>query len=188
MEPSTMDKSALPYRPCVGLMLANRDGLVFVGRRIDRPNSEPDAWQMPQGGIDPGEDETAAALRELGEGNGPRRPPCRHHRPLGGGICLRPARRAGRQDLGRALSRTDPALVPAALQGRGPGHRYRRASSGRIRRLAVGARRAAGRPHRALQEGALSQGRRRVPIPALTTPKRRFRWLTCRNNLRPELR
>ncbi len=65
-----IDKSALPYRPCVGLMLANRDGLVFVGRRIDRPNSEPDAWQMPQGGVDPGEDEAVAAMRELGEETG----------------------------------------------------------------------------------------------------------------------
>ncbi len=70
MEPSTIDKSALPYRPCVGLMLANRDGLVFVGRRIDRPNSEPDAWQMPQGGIDSDEEEEQAALRELGEETG----------------------------------------------------------------------------------------------------------------------
>lgn len=63
-----IDKSALPYRPCVGLMLANRDGRVFVGRRID--NKEGDAWQMPQGGIDKGEDEDTAALRELGEETG----------------------------------------------------------------------------------------------------------------------
>lgn len=67
---SPVDKSALPYRPCVGIMLANRNGLVFVGRRIDRPNSEPDAWQMPQGGVDPGEDQAAAAIRELGEETG----------------------------------------------------------------------------------------------------------------------
>lgn len=62
-----IDKSTLPYRPCVGIMLANRDGHVFVGRRIDQSRAEPDAWQMPQGGVDPGEDATAAALRELGE-------------------------------------------------------------------------------------------------------------------------
>ena len=45
------DGDDLPYRPCAGIMLANRSGLVFVGQRIDNPG---DAWQMPQGGIDDG--------------------------------------------------------------------------------------------------------------------------------------
>ncbi len=58
----------LPYRPCAGIMLANTDGRVFVGRRIDNPDS--DAWQMPQGGIDDGEDPRDAALRELSEETG----------------------------------------------------------------------------------------------------------------------
>ena len=58
----------LPYRPCAGVMLVNADGLVFVGQRIDNPDS--DAWQMPQGGIDEGEDAQAAALRELEEETG----------------------------------------------------------------------------------------------------------------------
>ena len=58
---------ALPYRPCAGVMLVNRDGRVFVGQRID---STLEAWQMPQGGIDAGEDALAAALRELGEETG----------------------------------------------------------------------------------------------------------------------
>lgn len=58
----------LPYRPCVGIMLVNRDGKVFVGQRIDNPES--DAWQMPQGGIDDGEDPADAALRELREETG----------------------------------------------------------------------------------------------------------------------
>ncbi|PZU60158.1 MAG: RNA pyrophosphohydrolase [Sphingobium sp.] len=58
---------ALPYRPCVGIMLVNMDGKVFVGQRID---NQVEAWQMPQGGIDPGEDERTAALRELGEETG----------------------------------------------------------------------------------------------------------------------
>ncbi len=58
----------LPYRPCAGIMLANKAGKVFVGQRIDNPDS--DAWQMPQGGIDVGEDAEAAALRELTEETG----------------------------------------------------------------------------------------------------------------------
>ncbi len=62
--------SSLPYRPCVGVMLVNAEGKVFVGKRID--NKEGDAWQMPQGGIDEGEDLRAAALRELAEETGVR--------------------------------------------------------------------------------------------------------------------
>ena len=62
------DFSNLPYRPCVGVMLVNGDGRVFVGKRID--NREGDAWQMPQGGIDDGEDLRTAALRELWEETG----------------------------------------------------------------------------------------------------------------------
>ena len=59
----------LPYRPCVGLMVLNRTGLAFIGRRIDGPEhvDREHAWQMPQGGIDPGEDPWPAALRELQE-------------------------------------------------------------------------------------------------------------------------
>jgi putative (di)nucleoside polyphosphate hydrolase len=57
----------LPYRPCVGVMLVNAEGHVFVGQRRDR---DQDAWQMPQGGIDPGETPREAALRELEEETG----------------------------------------------------------------------------------------------------------------------
>jgi len=59
----------LPYRPCVGTMLLNRDGLVFIGRRSGGPEhiDLAHAWQMPQGGVDPGEDTWLAALRELYE-------------------------------------------------------------------------------------------------------------------------
>jgi len=54
------------YRPAVGIMLLNREGRVFVGRRIDMPAGLA-AWQMPQGGIDPGETPREAAQRELEE-------------------------------------------------------------------------------------------------------------------------
>src|SRR5215510_16572590 len=63
------------YRPCVGIMVLNRDGLVWVGRRLDAP-AEPEGpgawWQMPQGGIDAGEEPARAALRELLEETGVR--------------------------------------------------------------------------------------------------------------------
>lgn len=57
----------LPYRPCAGVMIVNGDGKVFVGQRID---STLEAWQMPQGGIDPGEDAETAVIREVGEETG----------------------------------------------------------------------------------------------------------------------
>ena len=60
------DKSQ--YRPCVGTMLINANGEAFVGKRID--NREGDWWQMPQGGVDDGEDLDTAMLRELGEETG----------------------------------------------------------------------------------------------------------------------
>jgi len=67
--------SDLPYRPNVGAVLFNRDGLVFVARRADMPNAEGPAggWQLPQGGIDEGEDPREAVLRELEEEIGTRR-------------------------------------------------------------------------------------------------------------------
>ena len=72
-----MSKSGHPvptdYRPCVGIALFNRDGLVWVGRRADaagEPEGKGAWWQMPQGGIDAGEDPVVAALRELREETG----------------------------------------------------------------------------------------------------------------------
>ncbi len=60
------DIARLPYRPNVGVMLANGAGRIFVGERLDSPG----AWQMPQGGIDAGETPRDAALRELEEETG----------------------------------------------------------------------------------------------------------------------
>ncbi|UTW55821.1 RNA pyrophosphohydrolase [Kordiimonas sp. SCSIO 12610] len=61
--PGKAELENLPYRPCVGIMLINEDGQIFTAERLDKPG----AWQMPQGGIDKGEDIEAAALRELEE-------------------------------------------------------------------------------------------------------------------------
>ncbi|MDZ5452866.1 RNA pyrophosphohydrolase [Labrys sp. ZIDIC5] len=63
------DRSTLPYRPCAGAALFNAQGKVFVGRRKSRAGSAPGSfeWQMPQGGIDEGEDPREAAIRELHE-------------------------------------------------------------------------------------------------------------------------
>ena len=63
------DIEKLPYRPNVGVMLLNADGLIFTAQRKDRPAGT-SAWQMPQGGIDKGEDARGAALRELEEETG----------------------------------------------------------------------------------------------------------------------
>jgi len=62
-----IDPETLPYRPCAGVMILNGEGKIFVGRRID---TTLDAWQMPQGGIDPGEEAEAAAIREVEEETG----------------------------------------------------------------------------------------------------------------------
>jgi len=63
------DIANLPYRRNVGIMVINAEGLVWVGQRRDREPGQ-EAWQMPQGGVDPGEDPHTAALRELEEETG----------------------------------------------------------------------------------------------------------------------
>jgi putative (di)nucleoside polyphosphate hydrolase len=69
-----VDPADLPYRPCVGAMVLNGAGLVWVGRRKFEPDSEtgdrPQLWQMPQGGIDKGEEPLEAARREIFEETG----------------------------------------------------------------------------------------------------------------------
>jgi putative (di)nucleoside polyphosphate hydrolase len=64
---TTVDPSTLPYRPGAGIMLVNRQGKVFVAQRLD---STLEAWQMPQGGLDEGEEPREGALRELEEETG----------------------------------------------------------------------------------------------------------------------
>lgn len=64
IENGFLPREQRPYRPCVGIVLLNADGHVFTARRND---TYTDAWQMPQGGIDPGEEPRDAAFRELEE-------------------------------------------------------------------------------------------------------------------------
>ncbi len=70
----SFDTSELPFRPCVGIMLLNKQGLVFIGRRLQLSRKgevlDQYAWQMPQGGIDRGENPLDAAKRELLEETG----------------------------------------------------------------------------------------------------------------------
>ena len=165
----SLPDSDLPfYRPGVGIMLVNRDGPVFVGRRIDMPAGLA-AWQMPQGGIDPGETPREAALRELheeigtdkaeilGETRGwlhydlPRR--ARRRDPWGG-------RYRGQRQKWFAMRfiGEDGDIDPAATEHPG------------IRRLGMGRGRAPARVDRAVQAPALSRGARRA-APLLRRPR-----------------
>ncbi|MGA7326431.1 MAG: RNA pyrophosphohydrolase [Rhodomicrobium sp.] len=69
---ASIDPNLLPYRPCVGIMLLNKKGQIWVGRRFDDlvQLEVQKRWQMPQGGIDDGEEPKRAALRELHEETG----------------------------------------------------------------------------------------------------------------------
>lgn len=76
MPETAIQANDLPYRPCVGVMVLNADGLVWAGQRATDGNTEysghPKLWQMPQGGIDKGEQPLQAAIRELYEETGMR--------------------------------------------------------------------------------------------------------------------
>ena len=67
--PHSPEPPQLPYRACVGIMVLDRGGRAFIGRRRNGPEhvDVTHVWQMPQGGVDPGEDSWQAALRELYE-------------------------------------------------------------------------------------------------------------------------
>jgi putative (di)nucleoside polyphosphate hydrolase len=101
--------SSLPYRPNVGAVLFNRAGLVLVARRADLPNAEAPAggWQLPQGGIDEGEDPRQAVLRELEE-------------EIGTGL----AEVIGEHDAWLTYD-LPPELIGVALKGRFRGQRQR---------------------------------------------------------------
>ena len=69
----TQDESKLPYRPCVGAMILNSEGLIWIGRRFDAPSiaqGRGQWWRMPQGGIDEGEEAARAVVREVREETG----------------------------------------------------------------------------------------------------------------------
>lgn len=71
--PTAEQRLPTAYRPCVGIMVINREGLVWMGRRVGAPDDAEGQghwWQMPQGGIDEGEDPRMAAIRELAEETG----------------------------------------------------------------------------------------------------------------------
>ncbi|WP_336069973.1 RNA pyrophosphohydrolase [Nitratireductor rhodophyticola] len=75
MARNNMSADDLPYRPCVGIMVLNDRGLAWAGRRIVQPDTDElsgatQLWQMPQGGVDRGEDPREAAYRELYEETG----------------------------------------------------------------------------------------------------------------------
>jgi putative (di)nucleoside polyphosphate hydrolase len=123
----------LPYRTCVGMMLINAAGLVFIGRRAGGIEhvDETHVWQMPQGGVDPGEDTWEAAKRELYEETS-----------------VRSVEKLG--EVGDWLIYD----IPRTVAGRAWKGRYRR-PQGRIRELALGADEESPEPDRSVQTAGL---------------------------------
>ena len=139
-----MASEQLAYRPCVGIMVLNRAGRVWIGRRHDAPG-EPEGpgawWQMPQGGIDESEDPAKAALRELDEETGIRS--VRIIAESAGWYSYDLPPDLAAEGLGRPLSRAEAEVVRHALHRprRRGGAGAARAQAG-VRRLALGRRRA----------------------------------------------
>ena len=156
------------YRRGVGVMLINADGLVWVGRRIDNRD---EAWQMPQGGLDKGEEPWAGALRELEEETGiaPHlvEQIADHPQQLKYDI---PDAIAAKLWKGKWKGQV-PGLVSGALPWRRQRHRHRHRAS-RILALAMGRAAAASRTDRAVQARHVSRDPGRVRGVALTQPAR----------------
>jgi len=112
-----IDIEALPYRACVGIALFNAKGMVWVGNRSDKDaegEGEGHWWQMPQGGLDKGEDPYQAALRELHEETS-----VTHVSLIKEAAGWFAYDRAGRTIVGRALSRAEAEMVCPPLRGHG---------------------------------------------------------------------
>ena len=148
----------LPYRTCVGMMLINAAGLVFIGRRAGGIEhvDETHVWQMPQGGVDPGEDTWAAAKRELYEETS-----VRSVEKLGEVadwlIYDIPRTVAGRAWKGRYRGQRQKwfAVRFTGKDSRDQRREPRRRPQGRIRQLALGADEESSRPDRSVQAAGL---------------------------------
>ena len=148
----------LPYRTCVGMMLINAAGLVFIGRRAGGVEHVDDThvWQMPQGGVDPGEDTWDAAMRELYEETS-----VRSVEKLGEVpdwlIYDIPRTVAGRAWKGRYRGQRQKwfALRFTGKDAEINVSQSRRRAQGRIRQLALGADEESPRPDRAVQAAGL---------------------------------
>jgi 8-oxo-dGTP pyrophosphatase MutT (NUDIX family) len=101
------------YRRGVGVMLINEKKHVFVGRRIDNRD---EAWQMPQGGIDQGEESWQAALREVEEETGIQ-PKLSRRSPAIRSSFAMTSRRACLSPLGRQVEGPAAGLVSGAFPG-----------------------------------------------------------------------
>ncbi len=151
--------SDLPYRPCVGIMLLNREGLVFVGKRIDQTV---EGWQMPQGGIDEGETPRDAVLRELREETGTDKADIIGEMDGWLNYDL-PAHLIGVAFHGRYRGQRQKWFC-LALQGQGFGYRSDRPRAG-ICGMEMGGDRSAAAPDRAVQARYLCAGDGRFPQP-----------------------
>ena len=148
----------LPYRTCVGMMLINPTGLVFIGRRAGGIEhvDESHVWQMPQGGVDPGEDTWEAAKRELYEETS-----VRSVEKLGevaDWLIYDIPRTVAGTHLEGPLSRSAAEMVCGPLHRQGLGNQRRqprRRPQGGIRQLALGADEESPRADRAVQAAGL---------------------------------